>query len=438
MIDLPARPRLLLFAGLLLPGSLAHATEVAIVGAHVDAWDEQQNLDAADRIADSLAATGRFEPVRPSDVRTRLAGREALVLQRAFLGQGEIAFNEGRVLYQRAEFEDAMAALANAVSLLKEGQAVATDNKLLLDALLLQGLTHFSIGDNDPARVAFEELVRLDPSRRLDPVNYSTPTVAFFEEIREAVIARGNGTLRVEADEGDQVYVDGRARGTGEVILGDLPVGRHTVLVLAKGGARDFHEVDITKDKPTKVSVKATQGFLVEHADDDTARARQTGLLYQALGHFAETDLVLLAGETGDDKLRVQLLDTRTGIWSQSFQTGGGDPATDLADAARGLAGYLDAAGNVDADKVSPRAIPLDIDANALLLDLLLDPQPLVAEGTLPVAGVVEDDRKGGVPWWVWAGGGVLLAGGGTTAALLITQQPEPTGTGTVVVGPMP
>ncbi len=417
------------------PVRSAWGAEVAIVGAHVQTWDEDGNLAAAQQLADALAATGRLDPIPPADVRARLAGRESLVLQDAFLGPGQTAFNEGRVLYQRAEFEDAMTSLATAVELLREGLPVATDNRSLIDALLLQGLTHFSIGDNDPARAAFEELVVLDPSRRLDPVNYSQPTVDFFEEVRDSVMARGIGGLRVMAPDDAEVYVDARLRGTGEITLSDLPVGSHSVLVLAGGGVRDFQRVDVSAGKTDKLSVDPTRGLHIDAARDDAGRSRQTGLLYEALGRYADTSLVLLAGETSAGELQVQLLDTRTGTWSDPLPAGTGDPAMGLLGTAERVADLLDDAGNVAADHVSPRALPLSLDDNALLLDLLLDPEPLQADVTDPT--LVEDDKRG-VPWWVWAGGGVLVAGGGTTAAVLLTQDSGATSTGTVIVGPMP
>lgn len=429
----------LLIASSSLPALAAERAEVALVGVHLADLDEGQNAALTAELAAALERGGRFEVVPPEDVGQLLAGREALVLQKAFLGPGEAAYDEGRILYQRAEFDDAMATLQQAVALLREGQPVATDGKVLIDALLLQGLTHFSVGDDAPARAAFEEVVVLDPSRRLDPVNYSGPTVSFFEEVRASVMARGAGAIQVRAEDGAQVYVDSKLRGSGEVTVADLPAGQHAVLVVADGGMRAFQRVQVEAGDTARVDPALEKGFLVAAAPDETERSRQAGLLYAALATYAQADLLLLAGATkASGEVRVQLYDTRTGAWSQSFASSGGDPGAGLLDAAAGLGGYLDEAGALMPDKVAARALPLDVGANALLLDLLLDPEPAaIAGGTTGPVPVVEDERRG-VPWWVWAGGGALVAGGAATTAVVLTTGGEAGGSGTIIVGPMP
>lgn len=432
-LPLPAVLGTLLLAA---PALAADKPEVALVGMHVPAWDQGHNADVTEDLARALEKGGRFEVLRPDQVSARLAGREGLVLRRAFLGAGEAAYDEGRVLYQRAEFEDAMSSLSQAVALLREGMPVATDNKVLIDALLLQGLTHFSIGDDEPARTAFEEVVLLDPSRRLDPVNYSGPTVQFFEEVRTAVMARGTGSLQVSAGDDAQVYVDARLQGTGDVAVADLPVGEHAVLVVGAGGKRAFELVKVEAGDSTKVKPQLERGFLVGASTDAGDRSRKTGALYTALASYLDADLLLLGGQTtADGEVRVQLYDQRTGTWSLSFASTGSSAEDGLLDASTGLTGFLDESGALLTDKITARAIPLDIEGNELLLDMLLDPEP-VAAGGVEGGAVVEDD-KGGVPWWVWAGSGAVLAGGATTAVVLATAG-SGGGTGTIIVGPMP
>lgn len=421
------------------PALAAGQTQIALVGAHVPSWDVVTNADVTDSLASQLEQGGQFEVLRPDQVSSRLSGRESLVLEQAFLGPGEAAYDEGRVLYQRAEFEDAMATLERAVGLLREGLPVATDSKVLIDALLLQGLTHFSIGDDQPARAAFQEVVRLDPSRRLDPVNYSGPTVDFFEEVRTAVMEAGTGSLQVSAEEGAQVYVDARLQGTGDQVVDGLPAGEHSVLVLGSGGKRAFEVVEVQAGDTTKARPELTRSFLVVTSRDAGDRSRKTGLLYAALASHVGADMVLLTGQTtAEGEVRAQLFDQRTGTWSQSFASTGSEPSQGVLEAAVGLRGFLDESGALLTDKVAPRAIPLDIEGNELLLDLLLDPEPPASTAVTGTGGtVVEEDDKGGVPWWVWAGGAAVLAGGGATAAVLATSASSG-GTGTIFVGPMP
>lgn len=415
--------------------SAAAAAEIAVVGVHVSGMDDAAATEASERLVAALADTGRLTPVVPGDVSASIAGREKLVVDQAFLGPGKAALDEGRILYERAEFDDAIASLEHAVSLLTEAMPAATDNRLLIDALLMQGLTHFSIGDNDPARDAFEQVALLDPSRRLDPVNYSGPTVAFFDEARAAVEGRGVGALAVEGDPGSAVYVDGRSRGETPVRVEALAAGEHTVLVVGPQGRRAFQEVTIAAGRTEKVQPVLARGFLAEAGGDEAARARQTEQLYRALGTYVGTDLVLVAGQTEADEVAVQLYEPRTGNFSKIFRASGDDPITDLADGVVGLAGFLDDSGGLRTDKVYPRAAPLDIGTNVVLLSMLLDPEPIVTE---VFVGAQQDGGRG-VPWYVWAGVGAVAAGGvATTAVLLTTGDGEPSANGTITVGPMP
>ncbi|MCK6505705.1 PEGA domain-containing protein [Myxococcota bacterium] len=427
-------------AGLLFSSPAAAGSdtpEIAVVGLHVEGQDEQAAREAAARVEEALAQTGRMDPVGPDAVRKRLAGREAVIVEAAFLGPGRRALDEGRILYERAEFDDAVSALKGAVSLLEEALPVTTDNRLLIDALLMQGLTHFSVGDEEPARAAFERVALLDPTRRLDPVNYSGPTVEFFDQARAAVEARGVGALAVEGEEGAQVYVDGRARGPVPLRVDGLPAGPHAVLVVGAEGRRGFEQVEITQARVETVQPALELGLRVQAGTTDEAAARQTEQLYEALGAYTDAELVLVAGQSGPGEVAVQLYEPRTGNFSKIFRATGDDPVGDLADGVVGLAGFLDDGGALRTDKVFSRAAPLDIGTNTLLLGMLLDPAPASAAAGPVVA--TEDDGGRGVPWYLWAGVGAVAAGGvATTAVLLTSGEAEPSDHGTITVGPMP
>jgi hypothetical protein len=319
---------------------------------------------------------------------------------------------------------------------LEEALPVTTDNRLLIDALLMQGLTHFSVGDEEPARAAFERVALLDPTRRLDPVNYSGPTVEFFDQARAAVEAQGMGALAIEGEEGAQVYVDGRARGRVPLRVDGLPAGAHAVLVVGAEGRRAFEVVEVTQTRVATLQPTLDVGLRVQAGATDEAAARQTEQLYEALGAYTQTELVLVAGQSGPGEVAVQLYEPRTGNFSKIFRATGDDPVGDLADGVVGLAGFLDDAGALRTDKVFSRAAPLDIGTNTLLLDMLLDPSK-AAPAAASVAG--EEDGGRGVPWLVWAGVGAVAAGGAVTTAVLLTSgEAGPADNGTITVGPMP
>ncbi len=443
---MPSRHRstLLSLAGglllLLCPPALAADAEIAVVGVHVEGLDEEASREAAADLVEAMRGTPGLAPVSPGEVRTRLAGRESLVVETAFLGAGRRALDEGRILYERAEFEDAVNALSSAVGLLGEAMPAATDNRLLIDALLTLGLTHFSVGDTEPAHEAFQQVVVLDPTRRLDAVKYSKPTVDFFETVRAEVEARGTGQIEVTGAPGYTVYVDGRSRGQTPLRIEALPVGSHGVLVLGPAGQRAFEEVQVEAGASTKVSPKLARGLLAETGGSEDERRRQTRQLYEALGTYVETDLVLLAGQTSAGEVGVQLYEPRTGSLSTILSGGEGQPVDQLVAAMSRLPELVNETGGLRTDQVFARSLPLDIGTNTLLLSLLLDPEPMLAQGSVSGSGEsteVARERKG-LPWYVWAGVGTVAAGGATTAVLLSTSPGGGGGNGSITVGPLP
>lgn len=418
----------------------AQAAEVAVLGLHLSSLDEAQADEAASRMAAALRGIPGLDPVEPDELRRRLAGRERLVLEAAFLGAGRKALEEGRILYERGELEDAATALQGAVGLLREGMPVATDNRLLIDALLMLGLTRFSNGEEAAAAEAFQEVARLDPSRRLDAVKYSGPTVAFFDQARAKVEAAGTGTLEVTGPPGHGVFVDGRSRGETPLRVDGLPSGTHTVLVQGPAGRRAFSQVEIKAGAGSKLSPNLRRSLLASGGTSVEERRRQTRQLYEALGTYGETELLLLAGEAAPGELVLQLYEPRTGNFSTIEPAG--SSLDSLQASLSTLPSLLTEGGALRTEKVFARVAPLDIEANALLLRLLLDPAPLsaasAAGGTDGASTAPDEDRRrGGLPWYVWAGVGTVAAGGAATAVVLSTGGGG-AGGGTITVGPLP
>lgn len=432
----------LLGGPLALYGAPAQAAdaEIAVVGVHVEGMNESEARAAAQTMVEAIAASSGVIPIPPEEVRSRLAGRERLVVETAFLGAGRRALDEGRILYERAEFEDAINALGSAVELLTEAMPAATDNRLLIDALLTLGLTHFSAGETSPASDAFRQVVVLDPTRRLDAVKYSKPTVEFFDKVRAEVEARGTGTIEVTGNPGLNVYIDGRSRGVTPLSLDGLPVGSHSVLVLGPDGQRAYEEVEVGKDARVKVSPRLDRGLLAETGASEDERRRQARQLYEALGTYVETDLVLMAGQISAGKVGIQLYEPRTGNLSTILSAEGGDSVDQLAATVARLPELVDDSGGLKTDQVFARAAPLDIGTNTLLLSLLLDPEPVLAQTveTGGETGAATEDKKRGPPWYVWAGIGTVAAGGATTAVLLSTGGASGGANGTITVGPLP
>lgn len=418
------------------PALAGKKAEVAVVGLHVSGTDDAASVAASEQISAALDKTGSLEVVEPGEVRARLSGREELVIDGTFLGPGRAMLEEGRVLYERAEFESAIPVLEDAVDALRAGLPGSKDSKDLIEALLLLGLAQAGIGELDAARAAYKQVATLDPNRRLDPVRYAPKIVALFDEVRDQVLSLPKASLQVQGPGGEhEVYVDGRSIGTAPVTERNLPPGTHYLLVVGSEGQREFAVVELSPGAKETYLATLAGRTLGEPGDDEDEREQQTRLLYESLGEYIDTPLVLLGGEIGGGRVAVQLYEARTETFSRAVEAdAGADPVGAMVDLTPTLANYITEDGTLRADRTSPDVAPLDLSANPLLASMLLDPEPIVQEVQV----------SGGAPWYLWAGVATVAAGGAATTAYLLTQdegpgsEPVDPDQGTIVVGPMP
>ncbi len=415
--------------GLLLvnEAEAARRAEVAVVGLHVAEMDDEAAIAASDRLSEALEATDKIDVVPPGEVRGRIAGREALIVEGAFLGPGRKDLSEGRVLYERADFESAIPVLERAVLQLQDGLAGATDSKDLIDALVLLGLANASIGNQDEAKKAFQRVVVLEPSRELDAVNYPPKMVNLFGEVRAAVRAQPTAQLTVQAPEdGADVFVDGRPMGKAPVTISDLPAGEHYVLVRGQGGKRSFQSMELAQGAREVYKAPLEGRSFAEQAESGSERARQVRQIYGSLGVHVATGIVILGGQLPSGDVALQLYETRTGNFSQMLTAPGGqDPIAAMTDLVPSVTSWLTEEGTLRTDRVSTSVAPLQVNDNPLLSSILLDPEPIVEQVIV----------TRGPPWYVWTGIAVVAGGGAATAALLLSQDdPVDPNQGTIII----
>lgn len=390
----------------------ARRPEVAVIGVHVEGQDIPTSEVSGNTLAAAFEDSAKVDALELQTLRVRLAGRESLVLEAAFLGPGRARLEEGRVLYERADFEPAAEVLAQAIPALEDGSLGTTDIKDLLDALLLLGLARFGLGEPEAAAGPWGRLVELAPNRQLDPVNYPPKVVQGFEDVRQEVLARSKGTLVIDAPADATVHVDGLK--TDDRTL-KLPPGDHFVVVRATDGGQQADRVSVTSGAKTAWTA-ALQTSIAGQGEG------QAELLYRALGEHLDVDFVLVAGTVAGGRAGMQLYEPRTGSFSKVVEVdAGADPVSGLTDALPTLANYISDAGTLRPDRVARTVLPVDLSTNALLTGLLLDPEPV---------GEVRE-VVGKTPWYLWAGVAVVAAGGaaGIAIALQPDEQPQPTGT---------
>ena len=417
---------------------VAHAQSLprlAVVGVHVDGMDAERATQLSDELVTALEASGKVDALTVAEVAGQLRGREELVLEELAVRRGQASLADGRALYSRADYEGAVPLLERAARRLEDGLVVVGDPNDLVGAWLELGVARASLGDADGAAEAWAGVAVLDPSRLLDPVAYPPKMVEQFGAAREAVLAEDGATLTVVATGGEvfEVLVDGREAPGG--VASSLPPGEHHVWVRGAGELRGYTTVELQAGESRELTLDLEPGRFGADAQSPVQRAILTQELYRALGEYADVDLVLVAGETGEGSVSLCLYAPRSRSFSKAM-TGeaGGDPSGTILDLVPALTGYVSEAGSIRSDRVSPQVPPMDVGANAALRSMLFDPAPAI---TAPVAtGGGEqagEDDEGGRRWLIWAGAGAVVAGGGATAAVLMTRDAS----GTLIFGPI-
>lgn len=423
---------------LLAQAARAAGPELLVVGVHAPGLVGEPAEAAGRRLGEALDDTGKVDGISPDEVRTRIAGREALVLDTFALGPGRDQLREGRVLYDRAQPDQAIPVLEEAASQLAAGLASTSDARDLHEALTLLGLAHAGLGNEAAARAAFRRSVALDPARQLDPVNYPPQIVSLHEAVRTTATAEPPGLLIVSAPAGARVWVDGR-EAPGVATQLKLVPGEHHVLVRAADGASAFSMLPLAAGERRVVEPDLSPRALGRPAADASGRSRQTRELYRAIGQYTDRDPVLLAGVLGSGQVAVQIYAPASGNFSRALTAEAGDDAVAaLVDLLPAAVAFLGENGDIRSDRVSPQVVGLDVSQNDVLAEMLFEPRPVAPGGAGGAGGVSPVARKG-PPWYLWAGLGAVVAGGGVATAVILTQPGAgPGDSGTITFGPIP
>lgn len=414
---------------LLATAAFAAVPEVVVVGAHLPGVVGKAADTVAVRLAEALDATGKVNGLTPDEVSGRLAGRQDLILDAFALGPGRDALREGKILYDRAQPDQAIPVLEQATRQLAAGLASSTDVSHLHDALTLLGLAQAGLGNEAAARQAFRRSVTLNPARQLDTVNYPPQIVSLFTQVRSAAAAESSASLTVIAPGSASMWVDGRQSSPGEITV--VP-GEHYLLIRGADGSTAFETVMLGPGEQRSIAPALTRRAVGQAANDAAGRSRQTRDLYKSIGQFTDRDPVLVVGVASSGEVSLQIYAPASGNFSRALTAeAGSDPVAALLALVPAAIGFLSEGGDIKSDRVSPQVSALDVSSNAVLDNLLFD---------VPVVPVVVRQERNGAPWYLWAGLGALAVGGGATAAIVVANSGDSTeaDNGTITFGPIP
>lgn len=413
------------------------ATEIAVVGVHVQALSSEDAAQLVQRLSESIRQKSSLEVVGPVALRERLVGRRELVLEQMAHGHGLKKLEEGKLLYDRAQPTQALAPLNEALQLLSQAVAVTGETRHLRDAFLFVGLSQTALGDQDAAKRAFAQAVVLDPAMELDPLRYPPRVQQAFLAIRDRIRAAPPATLRVQVPERmpATIWVDGRKRGAAPLTVESLPPGRHFIRAVGVDGNRGYKSVGLAPDQELQVFLPMDQHGFGQVASTQAGRARQTADLYNALGKHVHTDLILVVGREEAQQISLQLYSPRNDRFSKPLNLEMADDwVSDLVGLVPMVLRDASALGDILAEKVASQTPALRISANSVLTSLLLEEghrseEPFRSKGPKTGATLLKRYK-----WWLVGGGAVVVGGAG--AAIAIGAMPKDDGT--IVVGPIP
>jgi len=350
----------------------ADEPDLAVVGVHEAPWSEEHQLAVAQRFVEAIENSHRFHPVGPLEISARIEGKESVVVEDAFLAPGRRMLDDGRLLYEQAQAEEAVLVLENAVDALREGVATVGSTRELWEAWMYLGTARYASDDLAGAKEAWAAAITLNPLRQPDSARFPPDVIATYAETRTGLSTSG---LRITSSEPGKLWIDGDLRGETPQDVGDLLAGEHHFLVRTEDGMRGYTRWLAPSGIWSDVSITVDSPRLGAGGDTKFAHGRQTAALYRALAARSEVEWVLLVGQAPDGP-QVQLYSAKVDAFSRPIAVSDPSPAG-WVKAVEVLLDTIDPLQGLGADQRVTTPLALDASANSLLGSLLLDPERL-------------------------------------------------------------
>ncbi|MEE2830656.1 MAG: PEGA domain-containing protein [Myxococcota bacterium] len=385
----------------------ADGPTIAVIGVHGNGSQDAASLS---RMTDDLVAgfmLSRFSPLYGDELSGRLETIRDSLPERIFLEPIRKAVDEGRNRYQQAQPDVAVRVLQQAAEDLKGREQFLRSPSLPVELHLLLGLAQLSLGQRSDAEAAFGEVVRIDPNRVLDSLNYPPKVVEAFDQVRSRILSRPSASVFIRVlhdDPGARAYVDGRLVGTTPITARRLPPGKH--LVVIDGGVRGRYSTTVTLQAGEQLDLiedlkPATLAIPGEAFQDTRSQAGKA--LYREIGMATGADLVSVASFDAEGDFHLALYSVRSQNFSvqasASLAPAPGAQSAFVRQLVERVARYADERGNIHSDLISVKGVPIRVGANTIL-DGLLWPRPEAPSSGVegPTELVVEKKRRSTPP----------------------------------------
>jgi hypothetical protein len=242
------RAHLLVVASVILASSSVLAAPAADV---VVLWAEQPLGTTGPAIGDAASRNGAAYIDTSKDA--------------AALPDPKPLIKRGIAAYGNLELEGAVNSLDAAATLVDQTGAAGLDPTTLADLFLYRGLAHSSRGDDPRSWDDFVTVAAVQPTRVLDPANFSPRAVDRFGQARAHVAALPRGKVTLAAPKGVRctVRIDAVAVTTTEI---ELSFGHHWLDASCEGRMPVRRKLDVDR-----VAIEAKLAGAEITPPDDTA-----------------------------------------------------------------------------------------------------------------------------------------------------------------------
>ncbi|MCB0308814.1 MAG: PEGA domain-containing protein [Bdellovibrionales bacterium] len=248
---------------------------------------------------------------------------------------------EGKNLYQKIKYEEALVRLLAARRELILNLHLLRSNRDLLEAHLYLGMTFAVLGESQKASEEFKRVVYLDPKRELSGKEYPPSALKAFAKARQDVMNAMESKVEIISEnQGSDVYLNGRLAGQTPLNI-NLHVGEYFILV-EKGDQEPWYQTmaiqgpaDTIHAGEMKTELAQDALFRVREANDQASEDLAELFTY-ANGVAADFVVLATLQKLENYRLLGQLLEVKTGRFSN----------VSLAELEGGLAGFDRAASD--------------------------------------------------------------------------------------------
>jgi hypothetical protein len=143
-------------------------------------------------------------------------------------------------------YDQAVRILKDAIATLEANAEYMEDLSPLVDAYLNISVAYLGSGEEDACEGMIDNVVRLDPTRQLDPKDYVPLYLRMFHARRTAIYKQPRGSIIVTSSPaGASIKIDGRQIGSTPAILKELIKGTHYVKVEKSGEPARYKKVNV-------------------------------------------------------------------------------------------------------------------------------------------------------------------------------------------------